>query len=83
MVKRFSKGKPYSLMLAKMDKNGVQFIWMVNVSFKERTKDGSLVFRSMGDGNSYMVHPDKSVYYTDGYSNNRCYCANIVQGWQF
>nr|DAT23523.1 MAG TPA: hypothetical protein [Caudoviricetes sp.]DAX14575.1 MAG TPA: hypothetical protein [Bacteriophage sp.] len=30
-----------------------------------------------------MVHPDNSVYYTNGYSNNRCHCANIVQGWQF
>ena len=83
MIKRFFKGKPYSLMLARQDENGDPFTWTVNVSFKERTKDGSVVFRSMGDSNSYMVHSDNSVYYTDGCSNNRCHCANIVQGWQF
>ena len=79
MVKRFSKGKPYSLMLVKADENGDPFTFTVNVSFKERTKDGSLVFRSMGEGYSYIVRPDKSVYFTYGYSH----CANIVQGWRF
>lgn len=80
MVKDFSKGKSYSLMLAKQDENGDPYTWTVNVTFKERLND-NLLFN--GTELSYLVHPDNSVYYTDGYSNNRCHCANIVQGWQF
>ena len=80
MIKRFFKGKPYSLMLAKADENGDPFTWTVNVSFKERVND-NLLFK--GIEYSYLVHPDNSVYYTDGYTNNRCHCVNIVQGWQF
>lgn len=80
MVKRFFKGKPYSLMLARQDENGDPLTWTVNVTFKERLND-NLLFN--GTELSYLVHPDNSVYYTDGYSNNRCHCANIVQGWQF
>lgn len=80
MVKRFSKGKPYSLMLARQDENGDPYTWTVNVSFKERVND-NLLFK--GIEYSYLVHPNKSVYFTDGYSNNRCSCVNIVQGWQF
>ena len=80
MVKRFFKGKPYSLMLARQDKNGDPYTWTVNVSFKEHVND-NLLFK--GNDYSYLIHPDKSVYFTDGYSNNRCHCANIVQGWQF
>lgn len=80
MVKRFFKGKLYSLMLARQDENGDPYTWTVNVSFKERVK-GDLLFKAFEF--SYLVHPDKSVYYTNGYSNNRCYCTNIVQGWQF
>lgn len=81
MVKRFCKWKPYSLMLARQDENGDPYTWTVNVTFKERTKENNLLFK--GNKHSYLVYPDKSVYYTDGYSNNRCHCANIVQGWQF
>lgn len=80
MVKRFYKGKQYSLMLARHDENGDPFTWTVNVTFKERVK-GDLLFKAFEF--SYLVHPDKSVYYTNGYSNNRCHCANIVHGWQF
>ena len=80
MIKRFFKWKPYSLMLAKQDENGDPFTWRVNVIFKERV-NGNLFFK--GTEYSYLVHPDNSVYYTDGYSNNRCHCANIVHGWQW
>lgn len=80
MIKRFFKGKPYSLMLVRQDENGDPFTWRVNVIFKERV-NGNLFFK--GTEYSYLVHPDNSVYYTDGYSNNRCHCANIVYGWQF
>ena len=41
MVKRFYKGKPYSLMLTKQDENGVPCTWTVNVTFKERVKGRS------------------------------------------
>lgn len=81
MIKRFFKGKPYSLMLARQDENGDPYTWTVNVTFKSRTQDNDLAFK--GTEFSYLVHPDNSVYYTNGYSNNRCHCANIVQGWQF
>lgn len=81
MIKRFFKGKPYSLMLARQDENGDPYTWTVNVTFKSRTQDNDLAFK--GTEFSYLVHPDKSVYYTDGCSNNRCHCANIVHGWQF
>lgn len=80
MIKRFFKGKPYSLLLARQDENGDPYTWTVNVSFKERVND-NLLFK--GIEYSYLVHPDNSVYCTDGYTNNRCHCANIVQGWQF
>ena len=80
MIKRFFKGKPYSLMLVKADENGDPYTWTVNVTFKERVND-NLLFK--GIEYSYLVHPDNFVYYTDGYTNNRCHCANIVQGWQF
>lgn len=83
MVQRFFKKKPYSLLLGKADENGEPITWTVNVTFKERTKEGSLVFRSMGDDVTYIVHKDHSVYYTDGESDNRCQCANIVHGWQW
>ena len=83
MVKRFFKGKPYSLMLARPDENGDPYTWTVNAIFKERNVLGSLVFRSMSDSITYVVHKDHSVYYTDGGYNKRCECANIVQGWQF
>lgn len=80
MIKRFFKWKPYSLMLVKQDENNDPYTWTVNVTFKERVND-NLLFK--GIEYSYLVHPDNSVCYTDGYSNNRCYCANIVHGWQF
>lgn len=80
MIKRFFKGKPYSLMLAKQDENGDPYTWTVNVIFKERV-NGHLFFK--GTEYSYLVRPDNSVYYTDGYLNNRCSCVNIVHGWQF
>lgn len=65
MIKRFFKGKPYSLMLARQDENGDPYTWTVNVTFKSRTQDNDLAFK--GTEFSYLVHPDKSVYYTDGY----------------
>ena len=64
MIKRFFKGKPYSLMLARQDENGDPYTWTVNVTFKERLND-NLLFN--GTELSYLIHPDSSVYYTDGY----------------
>lgn len=83
MVQRFFKKKPYSLLLVKADENGDPYTLTVNVSFKERTQEGSLVFRSMCDCITYIVHKDRFVYYTDGEFNKRCECANIVHGWQW
>ena len=80
MVKRFFKGKPYSLMLAKQDENGDPYTWTVNVTFKERVR-GDFLFKAFEF--SYLVHPDKSVYYTDGYSNNRCHCQILYRDGSF
>lgn len=64
MVKRFYKGKQYSLMLVRHDENGDPYTWTVNVTFKERV-NGDLLFKAFEF--SYLVHPDNSVYYTNGY----------------
>lgn len=80
MVKRFCKGKPYTLCLIK-NVGEEPYTWSVNATFSERLPDGTLKFR--GFETDYLLHKDKSAEIVEDDDTHKCGWSNIISGWSY